>query len=72
MSVQPDRWAKGDDGSKRLVQCPGCWAAAMARRDVDWECECGEPMTVVDLRERNEWEERYENLLARVGGVWPG
>lgn len=53
-SVQPDKWARGDDGSKRLVQCPGCWAAAMARKDVDWECECGELMTVVDLRAAHE------------------
>lgn len=49
--IAPDRWAKGEDESKRLVQCPACWTAAMARKDVDWECECGELMTVVDLRE---------------------
>ena len=23
-------------------------------------------------RERDEWEERYEELLSSVGGVWPG
>lgn len=23
-------------------------------------------------RERDEWEQRYEELLSEVGGVWPG
>ena len=49
-SVLPDRWAKSRE-DMRLVQCPACWTAAMARKSFDWECECGELMTVVDLRD---------------------
>ena len=33
-------------------QCPGCWAIACVPAGVEYECECGERMTLVDLRAR--------------------
>lgn len=36
----------------RLHQCPGCWAIALVPGGIEYECECGERMTLVDLRAR--------------------
>lgn len=38
--------------SSRVYQCPGCWAIALLAGGVEYECECGERMTLVDLRAR--------------------
>lgn len=42
---------------KRLYQCPGCWSYGCYPRPPEgaWrECDCGERMTLIDLRERRE------------------
>jgi hypothetical protein len=33
-----------------LHQCPGCWSWSMRTPDRDYECECGQRLSVVDLR----------------------
>ena len=33
-----------------LFQCPGCWSTGRGPVGADWECDCGEKMTCVDLR----------------------
>jgi len=40
-------------GGKRLYQCPGCWSWGIWPNPVDGdnECECGERLMCVDLRE---------------------
>jgi len=36
---------------QRLIgQCPGCWAFHRVPTTVDYECECGERIEIVDLR----------------------
>ena len=44
------------DPQLRPYQCPGCWSYGMFRVPVDgWiECDCGEAMTLIDLRSRHE------------------
>jgi hypothetical protein len=40
--------------ARRLRQCPGCWSYALTPADLgpeDWVCDCGEAMTLVDLRD---------------------
>jgi hypothetical protein len=39
---------------QRLFQCPGCWMHLVTGKpDSGWvECDCGERMTLIDLRER--------------------
>lgn len=39
-------------GGKRVYQCPGCWSVTVNPNpaDGDWECECGERLTCIDLR----------------------
>jgi hypothetical protein len=40
----------------RLYQCPGCFSyGPSSRPEGGWiECECGERMTLIDLRERRD------------------
>jgi hypothetical protein len=37
----------------RVHQCPGCWAIALVADGVEYECQCGERMTLIDLRARS-------------------
>jgi hypothetical protein len=37
--------------SARLIgQCPGCFSIHKVPDGVDWECDCGELVTIIDLR----------------------
>jgi hypothetical protein len=36
----------------RWYQCPGCWSVLLRTTDKDWECDCGELMTNIDLRDQ--------------------
>ena len=61
------------DGGKRLYQCPGCWSYLfMAPLDGGYECECGEGMTLIDLRNGRlteallaaaKWKQAFEERL---------
>lgn len=38
-------------GPVRTYQCPGCWSVnAMPYLRCGYECECGEALTLIDLR----------------------
>lgn len=39
---------------KLAMQCPGCWSVSYNETDGTrtWECECGEKLTVIDLRDK--------------------
>jgi hypothetical protein len=43
---------------KLLHQCPGCWSYTLHEPpEGGWvECDCGEKMDVVDLRDKKVWE----------------
>lgn len=36
------------------MQCPGCWSVSHNDPEKDWECECGEKLTVIDLRDKGD------------------
>lgn len=36
---------------KLAMQCPGCWSVSYNEPKNGWECECGEKLTVIDLRD---------------------
>src|ERR1035438_8826673 len=59
--------AKMTNGGKRLYQCPGCWSyLLLPLLNEGYECECGEYMTLIDLRNGALAEvkrERREQLL---------
>jgi len=56
MPENPDTEGPTREGRARLrlAQCPGCWSTTTVNLFVapDWECECGERLTVIDLREQ--------------------
>jgi hypothetical protein len=31
-------------------QCPGCFSLHSVPPEMDWECDCGEAVTIIDLR----------------------
>jgi hypothetical protein len=33
-------------------QCPGCFSLHSVPPEMDWECDCGEAVTIIDLRAR--------------------
>jgi hypothetical protein len=40
-----------EEGHKRWFQCPGCWSVNLCVVEGDWlECDCGEKLTMIDLR----------------------
>ena len=42
----------------RIGQCPGCYSLHSVPPEMDWGCDCGEAVTIIDLRDR----ERAETL----------
>lgn len=52
----------------RMHQCPGCWGCALQPADRPVEClECGEKMTVIDLRASNLYSlEEYARFIATL------
>jgi hypothetical protein len=34
----------------RVGQCPGCYSLHSVPPEMDWECDCGEAVTIIDLR----------------------
>jgi hypothetical protein len=50
-AATPDPAEPGLALDQRLLgQCPGCWAVHRLPSTADYECECGERVTVIDLR----------------------
>jgi hypothetical protein len=50
-AVTPDPAEPGLAPDQRLLgQCAGCWAVHRLPSTADYECECGERVTVIDLR----------------------
>lgn len=52
------------EGRKVVYQCPGCWSVSHLLQIVGvYECECGERLTLIDLRDTG-------GVGDSIGSIW--